>query len=55
MLNPYECPLMTRTNIVSSNLVDRSVSVVHECDSRCAIQASATATVERRAVSIKKT
>ena len=35
----------------------RSVSVVHECDSQCAIQAeaSATATVERRAVSIKKT
>ena len=60
MLNPYECPLMTRTKIicsVSSNLVDRSVSVVHECDSRCAIQeeASATATVERSAVSIKKT
>ena len=59
MLNPYECPLMTRTNIiyfVSSNLVDRSVSVAHECDSRCAIQeeASATATVERRAVSIRK-
>ena len=60
MLNPYECPLMTRTNIIRFvfyNLVDRSVSVVHECDSRCAIQeeASATATVERRAVSIKKT
>ena len=60
MLNPYECPLMTRTNIIRfviSNLVDRSVSVAHECDSRSAIQeeASANATVERRAVSIKKT
>ena len=58
MLNPYKCPLMTRTNIihfVSSNL--GSVSVVHEYDSQCVIQeeASATATVERRAVSIKKT
>jgi hypothetical protein len=60
MLNHYECPLMTRTSIirfVSSNLVHRSVSVVHECDSGCAIQAEANATaiVERRAVSVKKT
>eukprot|EP00731_Ephydatia_muelleri_P003526 Em0001g3526a len=59
VLNEFECPLMTHTNIlrfIPSEDVKTSVSLVHQYDLRCKAMNTITATtVERHKISVTKT